>query len=374
MSTAFRDQFIQPTVETVAPVAAPTEVPQVERGAGAPTPAPVPSLETTLRRSTTLSAPARQGWQGRVNRLLRTSLGPGALERAERRDVGVLCSNMTRALRVMVANPKGAAGKTPTSRNLAGVIGHYRGGGVVYVDNNELRGDGGRRSEDGGCSLTVREMLDDPRVDGVRREDVDRYLRPQSSGHHKVLASAHGGSHSISFDEFLRVDDLLTRFYEVLVIDTGNHEQAGNWLAAAKVADRLVVPTKWKETHCVAADLMLDQLIETGHRHLVKNAIVVGTNGPGDTEKQAQVYRDHFARKVRAVVDIPTDPHIHGETVIRWGQLSPATQRAYLQLGALLFEQQPGGGALTNPAGTGLAGSPITSSIGPSTAAGSSTL
>ena len=83
MSTAFRDQFIQPTVETVAPVAAPTEVPQVERGeAGAPTPAPVPSLETTLRRSTTLSAPARQGWQGRVNRLLRTSLGPGPLEQA----------------------------------------------------------------------------------------------------------------------------------------------------------------------------------------------------------------------------------------------------------------------------------------------------
>ena len=339
MSTAFRDQFIQPTVETATPVAALPRASQVAPDeVGPPPPALVPSLETTLRRSTTLSAPARQGWQGRVNRLLRTSLGPGPLEQAERRDVGLLCSNMTRALRVMVANPKGAAGKTPTSRNLAGVIGHYRGGGVVYVDNNELRGDGGRRSEDGGCSLTVREMLDDPRVDGVRREDVDRYLRPQSSGHHKVLASARGGRQSISFDEFLRVDDLLTRFYEVLVIDTGNHEQAGNWLAAVSVADRLVVPTKWKETHCVAADLMLDQLIETGHRHLVENAIIVGTNGPGDAEKQAAVYRDHFARKVRTVVDIPTDSHIHGETVIRWGQLHPRTRRAYLRLGAQLFE------------------------------------
>lgn len=351
-TASFRDQYIQPTVESeveqrpvpirpaVAPAAGenlsvtPARGPSEEDSP----PAALPSLETRLRRSSSLSAPARQGWQGSFNRAFRLSLKPGPVELAERRDISLVCSNMTRSLRVMVANPKGAAGKTPTSRNLAGVIGHYRGGGTVYVDNNELRGDGGRRSEDGGCSLTVRELLDDPRVDGQRKEDVDRYLRPQSSGHHKVLASARGGEHSISFDEFLRVDDLLTRFYEVLVIDTGNHEQAGNWLAAAKVADRLVVPTKWKETHCVAADLMLDQLIETGHRHLVETAIVVGTNGPGDAEKQASVYRDHFARKVGAVIDIPTDPHIHGETVIRWGQLHPRTRRAYLRLGAQLFE------------------------------------
>ena len=64
---------------------------------------------------------------------------------------------------------------------------------------------------------------------------------------------------------FARVHRILSRFFAVIIIDSGNNELASNWLAALDVADGLVVPTPWQQDHVVTANKMLKTLRDRQH-------------------------------------------------------------------------------------------------------------
>lgn len=280
--------------------------------------------------------PAREGWRGAMN-MLGFKLKPGAQEVDGRQARKAICVNYSRAVTAVVANPNGGAGKTSTTAILAGAMGLERGGGVTAWDNNELRGALALRTAAGGRATTVRDLLNAQGVDTGRREDVDRYLRHQQAGHYKVLASADGGEVLVSAEEFTRVHTLVSRYYEVLVIDTGNNEGADNWKAAVEVADQLVVPVKWKATSCTIAAQMLEDLERRGKADLVEGAVIVAMNGPGDASSEHRGrYLEYFSERARAVVEIPTDPHIHADGVIEHDALKPETVRAINQLAAVV--------------------------------------
>ena len=316
----------------------PTPSPRLVEASGAALSTVRPAGLTRAARA--VNAPAREGWRGSLNQL-GFSLKPGPLEHAARHDMQTTCANLARSMTLMVANPDGGAGKTPLTITLAGTIGVARGGGVAALDDNELRGDLGDRTDNRGSVATVRDLLADQDLAGGRKEGVDRYLRHQSAGMYKVLASADDGLQMLTAADFDQVHSALSRFYDVLIIDTGNNEQAPNWLAAARVADQLVVPVKWKWTSCNKADKMLRTLQATGFEDLVANAIVVGTNGPGDrsqSKDDVANYREYFTTQVRAVLDLPIDPHIHADNVIVHDALQPATKRAATRISAAIFE------------------------------------
>lgn len=295
-----------------------------------------------LTRSRSVTAPAREGWQGWINQL-GLSLKPSAAEARARADVAAVCANLSRAVTIMVANVDGGAGKTPLSVVTAGSIGTCRGGGVVAWDNNELRGDLGSRTEDGGKTSTVRDLLVDPERHAGRKEVVDRYLRHQAAGQFKVLASTSSGKRMISREEFMEVHGLLTKYYDVLVVDTGNNEAAGNWLALRDVADQLVVPVKWKLTSVNKAIDMMQELVDDGYGHLVEHAVVVGMNGPSDQTRSKDdlaTYKAYFrdALGVRIVLDMPTDAHVHADAVIAHDALEATTRRGGNRVAAMGFE------------------------------------
>ena len=230
---------------------------------------------------------------------------------------------------------------TPLSAVLAGAFGLERGGGVVAWDNNELRGALGLRTASGGHSTTVRDLLDvGTAADTGHRGDVDRFLRHQQAGHYKVLASADGGDQPlVSGEEFFRVHNLLERYFDVIVIDTGNNEGAENWRSAIEVTDQLVVPVKWKATSCTIAVQMLEALEKRGLDRLVSGAVIVAMNGPGDaSSKHRQRYLEYFQERARAVIEVPTDAHIHHDGVIEHDALDPRTARVANTLAARVAE------------------------------------
>ena len=338
-----RGHHAHPSAGPPQPVAPdqPAEGDQDPAPAAGPRPRTVRPIPAT-RRPRSVNAPAREGWRGAVNSLgLR--LQPGAAEKQARSDIATVCGNLQRAVTVMVANPDGGAGKTPTTMWLSGCIGIARGGGVVAWDNNESRGDLGQRSEDGGSSATIRDLLVDPDRHAGRKEVIDRYLRHQPAGKFKVLASATvgGDKREVSRAEFLEVHDLLTAYYDVLVVDTGNNEVKQNWLALREVADLLVVPVKWKFITVNKALGMLDELREDGYGHLVESAIVVGTNGPADATRNKTdlaAYKAAFEQAgVAGIIDIPTDAHIHADAVLTHDALRDGTQRAGNRVAAAGF-------------------------------------
>ena len=284
-------------------------------------------------------APAEKGVRGMLR------MRPGATERSERISRDIAATSFRRPVTVVVANPKGGSGKTPTTLLLAGGLGLARGGGVVAWDNNELRGNMHLRTHDTNPRATVTDllrampMLTKP---DVRLGDVASYLRHQVAGQYDVLTSATTTYAQIEAADFQQIHRLLSRFYRILVIDTGNNEGSSNWREAMKSADVLVVPIKWKSLSCAAAVQMLEELDRQGPaaQDLIRHAVVAVSNGPGEVNKDVEKrLRPYFESRAAAVVDIPTDMHITEEGALDHAALQPATRRAALELAARVAEQ-----------------------------------
>lgn len=284
-------------------------------------------------------APAEKG----VRSVLR--LRPGTSERGERIARATAATAFRRPVTITVANPKGGSGKTPTTLLLAGALGQARGGGVVAWDNNELRGNMHLRTHDTNARSTVTDLLQAMTMltqPDARLGDVGAYLRHQVSGQYDVLTSATTTYAQIEARDFDQIHRLLSRFYKVLVIDTGNNEGSSNWREAMKASDVLVIPIKWKSLSCAAAVQMLEELDHQGPdaQRLIRRAVIAVSNGPGDVNKDVEKQlRPYFESRAAAVIDIPTDQHIAAEGPLDHSALQPATRRAALDLAAKVAEQ-----------------------------------
>ena len=308
--------------------------------------APQPERQVSYRADELLQAlplpreaPAEKG----VRSVLR--LRPGTAERLERIARATAATAFRRPVTITIANPKGGSGKTPTTLLLAGALGQARGGGVVAWDNNELRGNMHLRTHDTNSRSTVTDLLQAMQMltqPDARLGDVGAYLRHQVSGQYDVLTSATTTYAQIEARDFDQIHRLLSRFYKVLVIDTGNNEGSSNWREAMKASDVLVIPIKWKSLSCAAAVQMLEELDHQGPdaQRLIRRAVIAVSNGPGDVNKEVEKQlRPYFESRAAAVVDIPTDPHIAAEGPLDHQSLQPATRRAALELAAKVAEQ-----------------------------------
>lgn len=261
-------------------------------------------------------------------------LGPSkaALEQAD--DEKWLRASFPRPLTIVVATPKGGAGKTPTTVGLASAFGLARGGGVVAWDNNELRGTLADRTFSAHRN-TVVDLLarqEDLLRKDARVADIQAMLNYQANGQFWVLGSSQQAGQQITEENFQTVREILARFFPVVVIDTGNNEVAANWLEAVHNADVVLLPVKWRKDNILSAARMLETLTEQG-RDVVSRCVVVGTNGPGELMPSVQAAVADWFRPL-PIVEVPTDAHIAEGAEIDWQRLQPATQRAYQRLGA----------------------------------------
>lgn len=243
---------------------------------------------------------------------------------------------------IVVADPRGGSGKTTTSILLAGAFGNARGGGVLVLENHELRGTMHIRTDAQSKDRTIRHLLQARREAAadqvVRLGDLGAYVRHQISGQYDVLVSATKGDRALGRDEFEEVHDLGARFYELIIVDTANNESAENWQAAIGRADSLVVPLKWRNDYSLPAIEMLEELEAAGdprQQSLVRRAVVVASHNHGDLDPRCRQHlRPYFTERTQAVIEIGPDDHIAEGNVIQHDQLAPATRRQAERLAA----------------------------------------
>ncbi|WP_425462476.1 MinD/ParA family ATP-binding protein, partial [Miniimonas arenae] len=255
----------------------------------------------------------------------------------------IVGSQWSRPRTILIGQPKGGVGKTPMVALLAGTFGEVRGGGVLAWDNNETLGTLGIRTAEGRFPTTVLDLLgqlDHFESNGGRRGDLNAFVRPQPDGHFDVLASDEDPARmaQVGEAEFERIHDVVTRFYPLVLIDSGNNPRAANFLAATHHADLLVIPVQWAQDSVESAGRLIDQLRRSGYGDLVQRAVVVATNdgrGRAPTDKCAE-WREWFTRTCAAVVDVPFDPHIAERGELHYSQLSTATKRAFLAVAAAI--------------------------------------
>ncbi len=331
------------TAPPTAPQSAPPGTP-----AWQPTGAP-PKPEDLLVPDLTAIAdePARWGWRGLVNRLTGGAVSAKAkgAELADRKATRDIQRAFSRPMTVVVIQPKGGAGKTPTTIGIASALGVHRGGYVVGWDDNETRGTlAVRVTNRDSQRTTVWDLLGElpsfERTD-ARVGDLSYFVRAQGEAQFDALVSDDHPSNmaQIGEREFHRIHAVLQRFYRVVVIDTGNNVRSPNWQAAVNAADVVVIPSTYQRDVGFSASWVLDHLIQTGRVALAEHAVTVLTAAdPSTDQKVRDELLRHFGNRTQNVVEIPYDAHIATGGPIHWDQLREATRRAWIQAGAVVVQ------------------------------------
>lgn len=316
----------QPTAYGQAPAQPPSQPPPSQPP---PQPRSYSAGELISQLNPQTDHKSRQGLRARLG------LKPSTRELSELADEEMSRTAFTRPVTIMIANPKGGVGKTPTALLLAAAFGTARGGGVVAWDNNELRGTMPDRSFSP-HRRTVRDLLDAQRRLAAPQSqftDLAQFLNHQTTGKFHTLGSAQTSGHVISSDDFEQIHDILSRYFQIILVDTGNNEASPNWLAAAAAADCLVVPTKWRKDSLIPAARMLETLQEFS-RDLLDRTVVVATNGPADSQEEVKRNGASWFDTTHSIIEIPTDPHVAEGGIIDWSKLGSRTRRAGLSLAA----------------------------------------
>lgn len=310
--------------------------------------APLPTLSDLLAaRPHPTAGPALLGWQGVVRRmtggLLR--LRPGPTERAHRDAVVSVQRPLDGPRTIVVINPKGGAHKTTGTLLLAAAFGEHRGGYTLAWDNNETRGTLGWRSLPGSHQRTAVDLLQnlDRFTEGgaARVGDLDGYVRSQGSAQFDVLASDEDAASAASVDAFAfrALHRTLSRFYRVMVVDTGNNMRASNWQAAIDAADQVVIVSTVREDTAQSAAWAIDALRATGHADAVRNAVTVLSDpAPQRDGVLAARLHEHFGQLTRAVVDVPYDASLVGGSPLVVEHLDRRTREAWLRVAAVVAE------------------------------------
>jgi MinD-like ATPase involved in chromosome partitioning or flagellar assembly len=288
---------------------------------------------------------AETGLRGALHRfsLGMVALPPGPRERARQRAVDTVRRNFGGLRQITVVNPKGGAGKTVAVLMLAMTFGRHRGGYVLAWDNNETQGTLGMRAQQDFHVRTVRDLLRDLdhfRGPTGRIGDLSQYVRAQGGAMFDVLASDESATagEMLTSQAFGDLREAVSRFYKLIVVDTGNNVRAANWQSAIDATDQLVVTMSARNDSAETAARMLDHLEQTGRRDLVRGAVSVVSMPAHRKDVDLPAVQRHFAARTRAVLLAPYEKLLDSGEPIRYDSLSKASSAAWLRISSAVAE------------------------------------
>ena len=156
-----------------------------------------------------------------------------------------------------------------------------------------------------------------------------------------MLASDENSASASSVDakSFTDLHQVLSRFYRVILIDTGNNMRASNWQAAIDAADQIVVVSTIREDTAQSAAWALDALRSTGHEEAVRRAVTVLSAPEPKVDKDLHKrLRAHFGALTRTVVDVPHDRALVAGGPIDYEALEQRTRDAWLQVTSVVAD------------------------------------
>jgi MinD-like ATPase involved in chromosome partitioning or flagellar assembly len=304
------------------------------------------AADFAARRAHRPEAPkANQGIAGAVRR---ASFGlvkpaPGRREVETRNAIGMVRRNFGGLRQVTVVNPKGGAGKTVAVLMIGMTCGQQRGGYVLAWDNNETQGTLGMRAQQDFHARTVRDLLDDlDQFTGPtgRVGDLSKYVRAQGEAMFDVLASDESATagEMLTSQAFAHIREVVSRFYKLIIVDTGNNVRAANWQSSIEATDQLVVPMSARGDSAETASRMLDHLDQTGRHDLVRDAVSVISMPASTKGVDLPAIRAHFAARTRVVLTAPYEPLLDSGEPIRYEDLSQRSRLAWLRIAAAVSE------------------------------------
>ena len=249
--------------------------------------------------------------------------------------------------RVAVLAGKGGVGRTTVAAGLAATLAEVRGDQVVAVDAAPEAGTLADRLV-GPPPVTIRELL--RRIANSAQPptlpELDSYLR--LAGRLRVLASQLDPAATTTLEpgEYQQVMQLLGRHIGIAVTDTGTGPAHPLTRSVLHAADSLVVVGTLTVDGASRAAHTLDWLANHGRHAHATNSVVVLTGDHRSRDIDLDAVRDHFTSRVRALVEIPHDPHLASGGRLDPTRLRRTTRDAFTQVAAAVATQFAGSRAL----------------------------
>ena len=306
--------------------------------------AAVPTSRRALREAGSFLAtaatcePAVKGFRGMVN-TLGFSLSASAQELSEREDIALVSKHFAGTRIVAVVNQKGGSNKTPTVASLAAVFGR-NGASVIAWDNNPTTGTLGWRTEQSDHTRSALDVIASSEAllsPTAQAADINAYVHHQNTDKYDVLRSDADvdGTHEVTAEEVDILHRVVSKYFRLILMDSGNNHRSAEWNRMIDHADQLVVPTTNEEDRVEAALLTLQGLDLKSERSagLAANAVVVVSERQQGEAKLSHETAEKFRPYVREVVIVPFDPALKsGQS--RYGALRSTTRRAWLRAAA----------------------------------------
>ncbi len=291
---------------------------------------------------------ATEGWQGAIRRATGGAISPrpGKAEQSRLDRERTVQRRLDGPRTIVILNPKGGAHKTTSTLLLAATFGTQRGGATLAWDNNETRGTLGWRAQNAPHHRTAVDLLE--HLDSFAEPSqaslaaLDTYVRTQVDARFDVLASDEDAAASSTIDAaaFDRLHGVLSRYYRLLIVDTGNNMRASNWVAAVAAADQLVIVSTVREDTAASAAWLLDGLREKGFDHKIDEAVtILAAPSAKPDRKLAERLERHFAQVTGDVVHVPFDAALVDGGPIDFDALSPETRDAWLSVAASIAQR-----------------------------------
>jgi MinD-like ATPase involved in chromosome partitioning or flagellar assembly len=343
-TTGYKEPAASPpaAIDDTAPVEAPA-TPAVDEPSVEDLSLDTGALELELA-SLTIDTPhvAETGWRGLVART-GVKIAPSTKEATARAQAEQLRQDeetirqatWTRAVSIIVANPKGGAGKTPVSLLLGGTLSAVRGGSVAIMEVSDDPGALTFRAE-GRPALGIGELVRDA-ADITSAGQLAGYTAPQTS-FASVIGTV-GRRPQLTGDDVTTVAGVLDSFYTIRVMDSGNQPSSSAFTGALSVADALVIPVLNAGDAVLEAVSMLDGLRANGYDRLADTATILRLvdGRPEHRQITERIERIIASAHVGAVHEIPYDPHIAERNQLTLGSLAPATYRAFASAAATVI-------------------------------------
>ncbi|MBU8840626.1 hypothetical protein EB74_22690 [Mycobacterium sp. SWH-M5] len=271
------------------------------------------------------------GWRRRLYSATRINLGPSSAEREWNDLLRRLRVNLRGTYVIAVLQQKGGVSKTTATLGIGAALAHYRSDKVVAIDANPASGNLSKRILEPSTG-TWRTLLADPNLHSY--SDFRHHLGITPGYGLEVLAGDPGDT-VLTGQELWMAWQRLSRVYPVALLDCGNQMRDDITAAVLSMADAVVVVSTTRYDGAEAAQQTLNWLISHGYPHLVREAVMVISNVNRVTPTKAvRNLHEGFERVVRAVHDIPYDPHLSDATAVDFDRLAPATWRAFLEAAA----------------------------------------
>ncbi|MGB7237796.1 MAG: hypothetical protein WBD41_17700 [Rhodococcus sp. (in: high G+C Gram-positive bacteria)] len=326
-----------PRQRIVRPSEPPVLAPQPTRGRPS-TPATATRDALSLAKPSGTASPARRGVRGRLNAALGLKLAAGVDELGVRTAASTIAGPVPDHAVVAVINVKGGVGKTPIALGLASQLAAHRGPGTTAaVDLGESNNSfADRIAAPAPIGFDTASLLDFIESTGgqISPAALGRYLVRQPSGE-DVLTGRDDERIDLGYEQAQALGSLLSRFRDLLIVDTGNAENSGRWQWAVSTAQVVLIPVPLRADVVAVARRMIGR-IAARRPHGLSGVMVVITDGPGDTPDIEAGEIEQLTRNdgIDVVLRMPYEPAFASGQPITAENLALPTRDALTRLGA----------------------------------------